>query len=109
MNGRNGASAVDVDAQGLTSVEEEDDFKGGKGGFSGHHSTKTEDGRHKIVIATPKHGKILEGVLSMNAGARAELLEEVDLKVSDSVRIFNPETGEILFDSCSVPSTDKAG
>lgn len=107
LSGRDGASAVDVDAQGLTNPEG-DNFKGGKGGFSGHHSTRTEDGRHQILIVTPKQGKVFEGVLSMNAGARGELLEMCNLKFSDSLRIFNAETGEVLFDSQSTPSTNRA-
>ena len=91
---------MDVDVSGLTDAEERD-FKVGKNGFSGHHSTRTEDRQHQILISTPKHGKILEGTLLMNASARGELLDICDLKISDSLRIYNAETGEVLFDSQS--------
>ncbi|MGB6687494.1 MAG: hypothetical protein WBE76_06595 [Terracidiphilus sp.] len=98
LSGRNKASAVDVDVSGLTDAEERD-FKAGKNGFSGHHSTRTKDGQHQILISAPKHGKIFEGTLSMNASVRGELLDICDLKISDSLRIYNAETGEVLFDS----------
>jgi hypothetical protein len=107
LSGWDRASAVDVDAQGLTN-REKDDFKAGKGGFSGHHSTRTDDGRHRILIATPKHGKVFEGLISMSASARAELLDMCDLKISDCLRISIAETGEILFDSQSTSSTNRA-
>jgi hypothetical protein len=102
LSGRNQASAVDVDALGLTDAEEKD-FKAGKNRFSGHHSTRTKDGQHQILISTPKHGKIFEGTLSMKASARGELLDILDLKISDSLQIYNADTGEVLFDSQPTP------
>jgi hypothetical protein len=102
LSGRDGASAVDVDVSGLTDAEERD-FKTGKNGFSGHHSTQTKDRQHQILISTPKHGKVFEGTLSMKASARGELLDICDLKITDSLRIYNAETGEVLFDSGSAP------
>jgi hypothetical protein len=102
LSGHNQASAVDVDASGLAAAEERD-FKAGKNGFSGHHSTRTKDGRHQILISTPQHGKIFEGTLSMKASARGELLDICYLKITDSLRIYNAETGEVLFDSESAP------
>lgn len=101
LSGRNKASAVDVDVQGLKKAEERD-FKAGKNGFSGHHSTQINDGKHLILISTPKQGKILEGTLSMKASALAELQESCDLKITDSVQIYS-ETREVLFDSESIP------
>lgn len=102
LSGRNKASAVDVDVSGLTDAEERD-FKAGKNGFSGHHSTRIKDGQHEILISAPKQGKIFEGTLSMNASVRGELLDICDLKISDSLQIYNAETGEVLFDSQSTP------
>lgn len=102
LSGRDKASAVDVDVPGLTDAEERD-FKAGKNGFSGHHSTRTKDRQHQILISTSKQGKIFEGTLSMKASARGELLDICDLKITDSLRIYNAETGEVLFDSESIP------
>ncbi|MDR5726965.1 MAG: hypothetical protein RB191_05805 [Terriglobia bacterium] len=106
LSGRHGASAVDVDAQGLTNAEEVD-FKAGKSGFSGHHSTEIEDGRHQILIATPKQGRLFEGILSMKATARGEVLEILDIQITDHLRVFNQETGEILVDSQSDFATEE--
>ena len=106
LSGRGGASAVDVDVQGLTSTEVSN-FKHGKNGFSGHHSPKTEDGKHKIFIVIPKQGRIFEGILSMNAGVRAKLLDMFEPYFSESVRISNEETGEVLYEWSSIPPIDK--
>lgn len=102
LSGRNEASAVDVDVSGLTSAEERD-FKAGKNGFSGHHSTRKKDGQHQILISTPKHKKIFEGTLSMKGSAQGELLDICDLKITDGLQIYNAKTREVLFDSESVP------
>jgi hypothetical protein len=39
----------------------------------------------------------------MKASARGELLDILDLKISDSLQIYNADTGEVLFDSQPTP------
>jgi hypothetical protein len=106
MNPQVGSSAIDIDVVGLKSGEEAD-FIAGKRGYSGHHSAKLPDGTHRISIRTPELGQIFEGVLSMNASVRGELMDICDLDIKDSVRIFVEETGEVLYSASEIP-TDRA-
>jgi hypothetical protein len=106
MSPRIGSSAIDLDAEGL-SDQEEKAFISGEKGFSGHHSAKLDEGKHKISITTPQLGKIFDGVLEMKASATASILDLVNVISGESIRIFNPETGETLYAYRSPTMGDK--
>ena len=84
--------AVDVD---LLDRAEKDGktFKAGKKGYRGHHSTKMTDRSYQIDIAIPGHD-IFRAVLGFVGSGTTELHDEINVIVSDSLRIINVDTGE---------------
>jgi hypothetical protein len=106
MSLRTGSSAIDVDAEGLTGRGQRD-FISGQRGFSGHHSVKLDDGRHRISIASPQLGKIFEGILEMKASATASMCDVLDMPITDSLLVINAETGQVLLEYPPPPNGNK--
>lgn len=85
-------NAVDIDLLG--GANESKVFKAGKDGYRGHHSTTLEDGRYQIDVAIPSHD-VFRAVLEFDARGIAELQpENVKLKITDSFRILDTDSGE---------------
>jgi hypothetical protein len=74
--------AVDIDIQGVSKAEQRR-FRKGKGGYSGHHTTRAspDENRYEVLITTPS-GVVFDATVSFNRHHGIAFTTKIDIVVT---------------------------